>query len=123
MHPVLLYIASATLGLWGIAHLLATRGVIRGFGRLTDDNRQIITMEWIAEGVGLAAIAVFVLVTTLIDPASAVAMAVFATAIGALVALAGVSLFTGFRVRFIAFRACPFILMGSAILIVLGAWL
>ena len=34
MHA-LLYIASALTGLWGTAHLFATRGVVAGFGELS----------------------------------------------------------------------------------------
>ncbi len=53
MNPVSLYIAAAVTGVWGIAHLLATKGVVRGFGDLSADNRRIITIEWIVEGVAL----------------------------------------------------------------------
>jgi hypothetical protein len=63
-----LYIASAMTGLWGVAHLFATRGVIAGFGDLTTDNRRIITMEWIVEGVALISTAAFVAVATAIQP-------------------------------------------------------
>ncbi len=45
MSQVLLYIASAMTGLWGVAHLFATRGVVAGFGDLTTDNRRIITIN------------------------------------------------------------------------------
>jgi hypothetical protein len=40
MHA-LLYVAAAVTGLWGVAHLFATRGVVAGFGELTPDNRRI----------------------------------------------------------------------------------
>ena len=56
MGAVLLYVASALTGLWGLAHLFATRGVVRG--------RRIITMEWIVEGVALIATAAFVAAVT-----------------------------------------------------------
>ena len=58
MKPVLLYIASILTALWGIAHLFATKGVVARFGQPTSDNRRIITMEWIAEGVTLVSVAV-----------------------------------------------------------------
>ena len=53
----LLYAASALTGLWGVAHLFATRGVVAGFGDISVDNRRIITMEWIVEGVALVSLA------------------------------------------------------------------
>jgi hypothetical protein len=43
-------------------------------------------------------------------------------AVGTLLALALVSLFTGFRVAFLPFRLCPLIFAVSAALIAVGAW-
>ena len=118
----LLYVAAAITALWGIAHLFATRGVVQGFGDLTEDNRRIITMEWIAEGVALVSTAAFVAAATMTAPTSA-ASAVYAVAIGTLVTLAVVSLFTGFKIAFPPFRLCPLIFGLSAALIAIGAWL
>src|SRR5512136_551310 len=115
MNPVLLYIAVAMTCVWGIAHLFATRGVVKGFGALSADNRRIITMEWIVEGVALVSTAAFVAVATAIDSQAAVSTAVYTVAIVTLVALSLVSLFTGFRVDFLPFRLCPFIFSLSAI--------
>lgn len=123
MRQILLYTASGLTGLWGVAHLFATRGVVSGFGELTDDNRRIITMEWIVEGVALVSTAIFVTAATLIEPGSAVATAVYAVAVATLLVLALVSLFTGFGIAFLPFRLCPFVFTGSAILIACGAWL
>jgi hypothetical protein len=118
-----LYVAGALTCAWGIAHLFATRGVVAGFGELTADNRRIITMEWIVEGVALISLGALVLVVTLADPAAGAATATYAVAIVTLIVLAGVSLFTGFRVAFLPFRLCPVIFGLSAALIAVGAWL
>ena len=123
MNIALLYIASAMTALWGVAHLFATKGVVEGFGDLTTDNRRIITMEWIAEGVALISTAAFVTAATAIQPEAPVSTAVYALAIGTLVVLALVSLFTGFRIAFFPFRLCPFIFGLSAVLIAWGTWL
>ena len=119
----MLYVASVVTGLWGIAHLFATRGVVAGFGELTADNRRIITMEWIVEGVALISTAAFVAAATALDSQATVSSAVYAVAMTTLLALALVSLFTGFRVAFLPFRLCPIIFTLSAVLIALGAWL
>jgi len=119
----MLYVASVVTGLWGIAHLFATRGVVAGFGELTADNRRIITMEWIVEGVALISTAAFVAAATALDSQATVSSAVYAVAMTTLLALALVSLFTGFRVAFLPFRLCPIIFTLSAVLIGLGAWL
>ena len=103
--------------------MFATKGVVAGFGELTDDNRRIITMEWIVEGVALISTAAFVAAATATEPQSVVSSAVYAVAIATLVVLAVVSLFTGFRVAFLPFRLCPIIFGLSAVLIAWGAWL
>jgi hypothetical protein len=121
--PLLLYLAAALTGVWGIAHLFATRGVVKGFGALSADNRRIITMEWIVEGVALISTAAFVAAATAVDPGAAVSSAVYAVALGTLVVLAVVSLFTGFKVAFLPFRLCPVIFGVSAALIAWSAWL
>jgi hypothetical protein len=121
MNAIVLYVAAALTGLWGLAHLFATRGVVAGFGQLSPENRLIITMEWIVEGVALISTAAFVVVAT-VNP-SAGSSATYMVATGTLVVLTVVSLFTGFKVAFLPFRLCPFVFGLSAALIVSGAWL
>jgi len=122
MNQVVLYVASALTGLWGVAHLFATKGVVAGFGDISTDNRRVITMEWIVEGVALLSIAAFVAAATAVQADSAVSSAVYAVAIGTLIVLAVVSLFTGFKVAFLPYRLCPFIFGASAVLIAWGGW-
>jgi hypothetical protein len=121
MNQIVLYVASALTGLWGIAHLFVTKGVVAGFGDITIDNKRVITMEWIVEGVALISLSMFVLVTAA-QPANAVTSAIFTVAIATLVILAVVSLCTGFKVSFLPYKLCPFIFGVSAALIALGAW-
>jgi hypothetical protein len=123
MQIVLLFLGAALTALWGISHLIPTRGVVAGFGEISDDNRHIITMEWIVEGVSLIFIGVLVAVVTAIDPNAAVSTAVYIVSAIGLLALALVSLFTGFRVKFLPYRLCPFILTSSAVLVTAGALL
>jgi uncharacterized membrane protein SirB2 len=118
---VLLYIGVALTLLWGIAHLFPTKSVVQGFGEISVDNRRIITMEWLTEGVALIFIGILVATVTSIDHASPVSKAVFFVSAGALLALAIVSLFTGFKVSFLPFKLCPLIFAGSAALILAGS--
>ena len=120
MNVVALYVAAMLTGLWGVAHLFATKGVIAGFGELSVDNRRILTMEWIVEGVALLSTAAFVVAATMTQPASS--SAVYGVAIGTLLVLAVVSLFTGFKIAFLPFRLCPIVFGISAALIAWGAW-
>ena len=121
--PILVYVAAVLVTAWGVAHLIPTRSVVAEFGDLSADNRRIITMEWIIEGVALIAVGAFVVVVTAIDHTSKEARAVYAVAIAALLALAVVSTFTGFRIRFLPFRLCPVIFTTAAVLIAIGGLL
>ena len=120
---VLLYVASALCAIWGVAHLFATRGVVSGFGEISIDNKRVITMEWVVEGIALISIGAFVATATWTDAASLVSRGVYAVAILALLALALVSLLTGFKIAFLPYRLCPFIFGLSALLILVGGLL
>jgi hypothetical protein len=121
MQAILLYLGAALTGIWGITHLFPTKNVVAGFGDISDDNRSIITMEWIVEGVSLIFIGVLVAVVTFIDPNTSVSRAVFFVSAVGLLVLALVSLFTGFKVNFFPFKLCPVIFTVSAILMIAGA--
>jgi hypothetical protein len=119
----LTYIGSLTALVWGVAHLIPTRNVVAGFGEISKDNQRILAMEWVTEGVALIFVGVLVAVVTWIDPGSAASTAVYWVSAGFLLALAVVSLFTGFRVSFLPFKLCPFIFTGSAVLVLVGAYM
>jgi hypothetical protein len=118
---ILTFAGAFFLSAWGIAHLVPTRSIIRGFRDISDDNRRIIAMEWITEGVALMFIGVLVSLVTLVDPVGPATRAVIWTSVATLNVLSVVSLFTGFRNTFIAFKLCPFIFSGSSILILIGS--
>lgn len=120
---VLLYLGAGLTVLWGIAHLMPTKSVVDGFGDISRDNRHIITMEWIVEGVALILIGVLVAAVTLTDPVSMVSKAVYLICSIGLLVLAAVSLFTGFKVKFLPFKLCPVIFTISSLLIIGGGLL
>lgn len=120
METILLYLGAVlTIG-WGIAHLIPTANVVKGFGEISIDNQHIIRMEWINEGVTLIFIGVLVAVVTAIDYAIAISRVVYLISILGLIILSIVSLFTGFKVKFLPFRLCPVIFSLSALLILVG---
>ena len=120
---ILAYIGAFLPFAWGISHLFPTRNVVRGFGDISVDNRRIITMEWILEGISLIFIGILIPLVTYLDRHSPVSHTVYWTSFGALNVFSLVSLFTGFRISFIPFRLCPFIFTGSSLLIVAGCYL
>lgn len=119
---LIIYLGSAMPFLWGVAHLLPTSSVVRGFGEIGVDNKNIITMEWVTEGVALMFIGTIVFMVTAIDPRATVSSYVYVTSSGCLVVLAIVSLCTGFNIAFLPFKLCPLIFLSSATLILLGWW-
>lgn len=123
LNELLLYVGSLLAMIWGVAHLFPTRSVVAGFGEISLDNRNIITMEWIDEGVTLIFIGLLVFTVTLVDTGSGAATAAYVVSSAALLVLALVSFFTGFKVDFLPYRLCPFIFSASAVLILLGAFL
>ena len=119
---ILLYAGSVLPFFWGVAHLFPTKSIIEGFGDIGQDNRQIIAMEWIIEGVALIFIGFLTALVTAIDPGSAISAAVYLSSSGFLMVLAVVSLFTGAKINFLPFRFCPIVFTASAVLIIVG-WL
>ncbi len=118
---ILLYAGSAFIAFWGIAHLFPTKSVVAGFGDISVDNKRIITMEWLVEGVALIFIGSINAIVTAIDPTSPVSLAVHVSSAVVLIALALVSFCTGFKIDFLPYKLCPVIFLTSAVLIMLGA--
>ena len=123
MNQVLLYIGSSFLFIWGAAHLLPTRSVVKGFGDISPDNKRIITMEWIIEGLALMFIAAVVASVTYFDYASAISRTVYWLSFVMLNILSIVSLFTGSKVNFLPYKLCPVIFTTASILIVTGSYI
>jgi hypothetical protein len=119
----LLYASSALIMFWGAAHFFPTKSIVMGFGSISSDNRRIITMEWIIEGVTLNFIGAIIVAATFIDHAAAVSKAIYWLCFIVLNVLSVVSLMTGFKVSFLPFKLCPVIFTTASILILLGNYL
>ncbi len=123
INTILLSIGAAIPVIWGVAHLVATSSVVKGFGDISQDNRRIVTMEWIMEGLLLVFIGVLVLAVTIIDRSGITSRWIYRISFLMLNIMSGVSLFTGFRVRFVPYRLCPVLFTSSSVLIILGTYL
>jgi hypothetical protein len=119
MSDILAYVAGAIALAWGVAHLMPTPRVVAGDEPLTADNRQILTMEWVAEGLTLVFLGVLiVVVTTSGSPSDAVRTAVTGLTAGMLLVMAGLTAATGARTRVVFFRICPIVKTAAAVLLV-----
>jgi len=89
MNEMLLYTGSLVIIIWGIAHLIPTRAIVKGFGDISEDNKKIIAMESIAEGIALCFLGILViLVTTLGDWQSQTASVVYYSVVAMLIIMA-----------------------------------
>jgi len=123
INQILTFIGAILTTFWGVAHLFPTKSVVKGFGDISLDNKRIITMEWIIEGITLIFIGTLVITVTIIDPISVTSKIVYIFSVIGLFALAIVSVFMGFKIDFLPYKLSPFIFSASAILILLGALL
>ena len=117
---VLIYIGAALPFFWGVSHLFPTKSIIRGFGEISADNRRIVAMEWIIEGVALIFIGAIVGMVTALEPKNVISTVVYLSSSACLLILAAVSIFTGFNINFLPFRLCPIIFTTAALLIAAG---
>ncbi|HET7855745.1 MAG TPA: hypothetical protein VFL41_04750 [Gaiellaceae bacterium] len=118
---LLVYGAAVAVAFWGVAHLIPTSSVVAGFGRISNDNRRLLTMEWVAEGMTLIFVGVLVAAVTLAGGADDdVGVAVYWTSAGLLAAIAVLTTFTGARTPVAWFKACPVVLGACIALLVIG---
>jgi hypothetical protein len=121
MSEVLLYAGSAVILLWGIGHLIPTTSIVSDFGSISEDNKRIITMEWIAEGLTLSFVGALVFIVTLTGgPQESVSRVVYGMSASMLLVLAAVSSFTGARTSILPMKLCPVVKTIVAILFILG---
>ena len=121
INTILLYFGAGVITIWGIAHIIPTKSVVNGFGEISQDNKLIITMEWISEGLTLCFIGLLVLlVTLLIGPHNPVSNIVFWAAAAMLTVMAILTASTGARTSILPIKICPAVKIAVAILFVLG---
>jgi len=119
---ILLYIGSSVILLWGISHVAPTRSVVAGFGTIAEDNKWIITMEWVAEGLTLCFIGLLVLLVTALEgPDNSVSALVYRISGSMLVVMAIWTLLTGARTSVVPIKVCPIVKTGVAVLFLVAS--
>jgi hypothetical protein len=78
MKEFLIYSGSLIIFIWGAAHIVPVKSIVKSFNDISADNKLILTMEWIAEGLTLAFIGTLVfLVSVLGDSANETSVLVY----------------------------------------------
>jgi hypothetical protein len=121
INAILLYVGAGLITLWGIAHIIPTKSVVNDFGQISRDNRRIITMEWIAEGLTLCFIGLLVLLVTIFaGPQNSVSKIVYLASAAMLVVMAVLTASTGARTSILPIKICPAVKIAVAVLFFLG---
>jgi hypothetical protein len=122
LNNVLLYAGSLIIFVWGVAHIIPTPIVVAGYGPLSEDNRRMITMEWVAEGLSLCFIGVLVaLVTLLGGAANPVSRLVYGACTVMALVMGGWTFAIGWKTTVLPIKLCPFVLIIVAVLFFLGS--
>lgn len=121
LNEVLLYTGSGLIVIWGVAHLIPTKAIVKGFGSISENNKRIIAMESIAEGITLIFLGVLVLLVTIIGSyQNTVSRVVFWTCAIMLIVMAMLTALTGARTSILPYKICLFVKTAAAILFILG---
>lgn len=124
LRNLLIYAGSIIIVLWGIAHILPTKSVVKGFGPISKENKRIITMEWISEGLSLCFIGILVLIIVIIaGSGNSVSIIVYRISAITLFIMALLTAFTGARTSVIVIRFCPVVKIAVAVMLYLGTML
>ena len=118
MSAVLAYAAAALVAAWGVAHVVPTRQVVAGFGRITADNRRVLVQEWLAEAFTMWGAAAMVIAATAAGGAvTDVRGWVYRVTAALLAGLGGLTALTGARTAVVWFKICPAVMAGAAALL------
>ena len=121
---VLVYSGSIIILIWGATHLFPTRVIVNGFGSISEDNRKIITMEWLAEGVAMIYMGILnILITVVVGRAVVGSTLVYLSTAITLIVMAILGWLTYARTPIIPMKLCPWIQSLSALLLLAGACL
>lgn len=122
MNDALIYIGAGIIILWGIAHIIPTSQIVKGFGTISGDNKKVLTMEVLAEGLTLIFLGILpILVTILGDSQSTTALVVYVTSGVMLLVMAVLTLLTGARTPVIWYKICPAVKTLVAALYIVGS--
>ena len=122
VNETLVYIGSSLIIAWGATHLIPTRAIVNGFGDISADNKKILTMECLAEGLTLIFLGVLPLVFTILSgPQGKPADIVYLACAVMLLAMALLTLLTGARTAQIPYKICPVVKTAVAVLFILGS--
>lgn len=118
---LLLLTGAGLIAAWGVAHIVPVKAVVAGFGDVSADNRRLVAMGWVAEGLTLLFVGVLCTLVALQLEAGPARTLIARACAALLVALAAWTAATGARTQVIAMKLCPVVKLTSAILLLAGS--
>jgi len=95
----------------GVSRTIPTRQVVAGFGNIDQNNRYIITMEWVAEGLSFKFVAVLIVAVTWSTNTPEVAEdLVYQVTSGFLITIGAWTAMTEARTKVIWLKMCPVVM-------------
>lgn len=123
MADILAWGAAVIVFLWGLSHIIPTRDVVAGFGDISPDNRRIITMEWVAEGLSFMFVAVLIAAVTWSSATPSTAEdLVYRICAGFLITIGVWTAMTGARTGVIWFKMCPVVMAVSSAMLITASF-
>jgi hypothetical protein len=119
MNRIMIYIGAALLILWGIWYLYCTQRIINGFGKLSPDNKKILTLGLITKGLFFIFLGIFT-VFSVIYGFYYLSYIQLRMVVVMLIILAGLSLMTGINTKKYHMKFCPVVELMAAAMIFVG---
>lgn len=121
---ILIYAGSGIIFLWGIGHIVPTRAIVKDFGEISINNKRIITMTWIAEGLTLCFIGILVALAVIVGGLEdKVTQLVIRASAVMLIVSSFLSSGAGARTSIFPMKLCPRVKAFVTLLFVLGTFL
>ncbi|MCF7861415.1 hypothetical protein K9M79_04130 [Candidatus Woesearchaeota archaeon] len=120
MNAIMIYIGAGLIFLWGIAHIIPTQKIVKGFGKLKPDSKKILTMLWVGEGLTLIFLGIFAIASIKFGFYFLSHIQIRLVVI-MLIILAGLSMMTGARTKALPMKLCPVVKLISATLMFVGS--
>jgi hypothetical protein len=118
---ILMYVGGGIITAWGVTHISPTKGVVAGFGDISQDNRRIIAMEWVGEGLTLCFLGLLaVFVTALGGRETPVSLIVYRASAAMLFVMAAWTQLTGARTSILPIKICPFVKTAVGVMWLIG---
>jgi hypothetical protein len=118
---LLVYIGSFVIFAWGVSHIIPTNSVVKSFELNEIDQRRILKMEWVSEGLTLCFIGILSTVVNIYGNENIILKnAILICLSGMLFVMAAWTQLTGAKTNIIPIKICPIVKSAVAIIFIIS---